>query len=192
MEIKWVINCYDDTPDRLLPYTDNYVIYDKKEKNVGYNIYDYADYIVENYNKLPDVVVFAKSNMLERHITKEEWEKIKDNTTFTPILTQHHKTDGKINYYKDGLYYELNNSWYFNHFEHRFNSYAHVADYLGLFNMEYLGFAPGGCYIVPRDNILKYPKVFYEKIREMVGYTQLPAEAHAIERSLYNIWTLPH
>jgi len=189
MEIKWVINAYNGTLDWIKEYTSNYVVYDKKDKNVGYNIYDYTSYVVDNYNNLPDVVVFIKDNVLERHITKKEFDKICRNTTFTPILTQHHKTDGVINYYQDGLYYEKNNSWYFNHHPHQIADYGEFSRIVGLPNPDYLGFAPGGCYIVPRENILKHDKEFYKKLQTMVAFTQHPAEAHAIERSLHTIWS---
>ena len=169
--------------------SDNLIVYDKKELNVGYNIYDYMDYIINNYNNLPDIVIFTKGNMLERHITPEEWEKIKDNETFTPILTQNHKVDGVTAYYKDGLYYERNDYWYLYSYANKyFHNYSDFATEFGLPNPDYLGFAPGACYIVPKENILKHDILYYEKLKSLVSWTQLPAEAHLIERSLYNIW----
>jgi hypothetical protein len=166
------------------------VVYDKKELNVGYNIYDYMDYIIRNYDNLPDIVIFTKGNMLERHITPEEWDKIKDNETFTPILTQNHKVDGVTAYYKDGLYYEKNDSWYLYSYERRyFDNYKDFATEFGLPNPPYLGFAPGACYIVPKENILKHDILYYEKLKSLVSWTQLCAEAHLIERSLVNIWS---
>ena len=86
--MKWVINAYNGNIDWIKEYTDDVVLYDKKELNVGYNIYDYMDYIVSNYDNLPDVVLFGKDNMLQRHITKQEFDKLVNNRTFTPLLTQ--------------------------------------------------------------------------------------------------------
>ena len=178
-DLKWV---EEYKPDRV-------IIYDKKDKNVGYNIYDYMDYICENYDNLPDVMLFTKGNMLERHITKEEFDKIASNKTLTPLLTQNHITYLPVCFYHDGLYYEQNDSWYFNGKEHKFfRSYGEFAKKMGLPEPEHLAFAPGGCYIVPRKNVLKRSKDFYEQLRSFVDYCQLPAEAHAIERSLYEIW----
>jgi len=187
--MKYIVNNYGNH-DLSWIESDDIIVYDKKKINKGYNIYDYMDWIIKNYYDLPDVVAFVKGNMLDRHIAKEEWDKIKDNKTFTPILTQLHKTYDPVCHYENGLYYERNDSWYFYEHEHRFfDNYGDLAKELGLPNPDYLGFAPGGCYIVPKENILKHSRKFYAKIKKMVGYTQLPAEAHAIERSLYNIWS---
>jgi hypothetical protein len=183
-----VVNNYGDHDLSWLK-SDNLIVYDKKESNLGYNIFDYMDYIIKNYDNLPDIVIFTKGNMLERHITPEEWEKIKDNETFTPILTQNHKVDGVTAYYKDGLYYERNDSWYLYSYERRyFDNYKDFATEFGLPNPPYLGFSPGACYIVPKENILKHDILYYEKLKSLVSWTQLPAEAHLIERSLVNIW----
>mgnify|MGYP007071571311 CR=1 FL=1 len=185
----YVINSYNGNTEWIKDYTDEVVFYDKKDKNVGYNIFDYMDWIVKNYDNLPDVVLFGKDNMLERHITKEEFDEIKDNKTFTPILTKGHKTDGKINYYKDGLYYEVNSYWYANHYGIKDSkSFNELIDLLGVRNKAYLGFPPGGCCIVPKENILKHSKEFYIKLLEAVSYKQTPGEAHLIERCLCYIW----
>ena len=191
--MHWVINSYNGTTDWIKAYTDSVTFYDKKDLNVGYNIWDYMDYIVKNYDNLPDVILFGKDNMLERHITKEEFDTLVGNRTLTPLLTQHHETNDPISYYKDGLYYERNDYWYANHYGIKDReSFDELIDFVGIRSKRYLGFAPGACYIVPKENILQHPKSFYEKLREAVSYTQLPAEAHLIERSLYFIWTLPH
>lgn len=187
--MKWVMNAYLGDREWIKEYTDDVIFYDKKAKNVGYNLHDYFDYIVENYDTLPSCVLFGKTNMLERHITKEEFDKVVNNTTLTPLMTMKHQCDGVNSYYADGLYWEINNSWYFNHYEARHKAYFEIAEKLGLPNPKYIAFAPGACWIVPKENILKRSKEFYEQCREMVGYTQLPAEAHALERSLYNIWS---
>lgn len=187
--MKWVMNAYLGDREWIKEYTDDVIFYDKKEKNVGYNIHDYMSYIVDNYTNLPDLVLFGKTNMLERHITKEEFDKVVNNKTLTPLMTMKHEVDGHNAYYKDGLYYERNTSWYFNHYEGKYKAYYQVAEALGLPTPDYLPFAPGACWIAPRENILKRPKDFYQKCKEMVEHTQLPAEAHALERSLYHIWS---
>lgn len=189
--MHWVINSYNGNTDWIKEYTDSVTFYDKKDLNVGYNIYDYMDYIVSNYDKLPDVILFGKDNMLERHITKEEFDKVVNNKTFTPLLTQNHKTYLPVCYYENGMYYEKNDSWYMREYPSKyFTNYGTFAFTFDLPNTPYLPFAPGACYIVPKENILKYPKVFYERLRDLVSWNKTPAEAHLIERSLYNIWNL--
>ncbi len=164
-------------------------IYDKKEKNVGSNIHDFMDFIVKNYENLPDFTLFTKGNMLERHITPEEWDKIKDNKTFTPILTQNHKVYDPICWYEDGLYCETNDYWYLReHPTKTINVCTRLRKILGMDERKYNKFAPGACYIVPKENILKHPKEFYQELRDSCDWYVTPGEAYLIERSLYHIW----
>ena len=184
--MKIVVNNYHNNDLSWLK-SDDIVVYDKKDKNVGSNIYDYFDWIVKNYDNLPDIVMFTKGNMLERHITPEEFEKVRNNTTLTPLMTMNHKTYEPVCYYKDGLYYEVNSYWYVN--EHPQRYMQDLIDFLGVRGEKYLGFSPGACWIVPRENILKRSKEFYSHLMSFIYYDQNPAEAHLIERSLFYIWS---
>ena len=55
---------------------------------------------------------------------------------------------------------------------------------------KYIRFAPGANYIVPRENILKIPKIFYENLKVFVSHcaTAIPGESHIIERAFHTIW----
>lgn len=195
-----VINNFNNDLEWLKDYSDNYVIYNKGEPisdpkaiqtpNVGYNIYDYLTYIIDNYDSLPDVVQFIKGNILLRHITKEEYDQVCNNTVFTPLLTKKHEVDGHITYYdEDGVYNEKNTSWYLYSYKAKhYFSYVEFANDFNLPNPQYLKFAPGACYIVPKENILQHSKEYYSRLRDLVTWCSLPAEAHLLERSLYNIW----
>src|SRR3990167_2757070 len=122
--MKYIISRYNQDIDWIKEYSNDVVVYDRSEKpiegaiivpNIGSDIYDKFTYIIDNYDNLPDVAVYTKAN-LWKYISKEEFEKVKDNTTFTPLLTQYHKTRTPISFYKDGMYYEINNSWYMSYF----------------------------------------------------------------------------
>lgn len=185
----WVVNNYfkkdlgwinEYKPDRVIEY-------DKSSENKGSNIYDYMDYIISNYNNLPDIIVFAKGNMLERHISKEELDKVIHRKELTPLMTMTHRTYMPVCYYDNGLYWERNDYWYVN--EHPSRNMEGLIDLLGIRGKEYLGFSPGGCWIVPKENILKHPRKFYARLKTAVDYDPNPAEAHLIERSLYHIWS---
>ena len=62
-------------------------------------------------------------------------------------------------------------------------------------NFPYNRFAPGGNYVVPRGNILKFSKEFYKKLMFYVSYEppeefqSTSGEAYLIERLLYMMWT---
>ena len=77
-------------------YAKDYLIYDradrweetdkiKKQINVGENIYDMADFIVNNYHNLPEIMVFVKADVIPRHCGEEKFEKIIKNNFYTPI-----------------------------------------------------------------------------------------------------------
>lgn len=191
MKTTWVINSYHGNTDWIKDYTDDVVFYDKKELNVGSNIYDYMDWIVKNYDNLPDCVLFGKSNMLERHITREEFDRLLNSGTLTPLLTVNHCVYEPVCRYRDGLYEEINDDWYVNEHPHKF--YTNYNDFARDFDLptpEYLGFAPGACWIVPRENILQHPKSYYQRLKDIVSYDANPAEAHMIERAMWYIFSI--
>lgn len=198
--MTWVINSYHGNTDWIKEYTEDVVFYDKKELNVGSNIFDYMSYIVDNYDNIPDCVLFGKSNMLERHITKEEFDheinkvpSYSDNKYWglRHLCTKNHDARMPVAYYSiTGLYYEINNSWYVADHPHKhYTNYNDFARDFELPTPEYLGFAPGACWIVPRVNILKHSKDYYQRLKDIVSHDPNPAEAHMIERALNYIWS---
>ena len=83
--MKYVISRYNHDIDWLGDYTDVFVLYDRSEKpikksiivpNIGSDIYDKFSFIIDNYDKLPDIAVYTKANLF-KYITKEEFESIK-------------------------------------------------------------------------------------------------------------------
>jgi hypothetical protein len=54
--------------------------------------------------------------------------------------------------------------------------------------MEYLPFAPGSNYILPKENILKHSKDHYQKLRSFLEWDVYPGEAQILERGLYTLW----
>lgn len=102
----------------------------------------------------------------------------------------------KFCFYDDkGMYNELNTSWYIT--THRVFANTSVEQYermielqklVGIYDKEYVQFAPGSNYILPKENILKHPKEFYEKLRSYIDWTVYPGEAMIIERGLHNLW----
>jgi hypothetical protein len=202
--MKYVLTHYSGDWEWVREYTDDFLIYNRtdeeipnsiKRENVGDADFDRLSYIVDNYYNLPDVFLLSKSNLLEKFITKEEFDEIKDNKCFTPLLTKNHKTYsdsiGPVCFYdSNGQYNERNNSWYLASTPALyFNDYTDFAKAFYLPNPQYLTFAPGGNYILTRDTVHKYGLDFYESLRSILPYSQRPGEAMMIERSLYTIWS---
>ena len=199
---------YNFTPSWLLESGLDYFIYDRSDSqeylkdfpqerivctaNVGNVDYDKLSFLVNHYDNLPDVFLWSKSNLF-KYLEEEEWEKVKDNKTFTPLLSQNHKTysdqQGVVCYYENGIYMERNNDWYAPQFQSKYcKTYAEFAEMFGLPNPTYLPFAPGGSYILTKETVHKYPRDFYVKMASILHHAQLPLEANFCERSYYTLW----
>ena len=205
-----VVSSFNNDLNWINSRTDNYFIYERgsqdcsdyglnalkcfKSPNVGYNIYDYLTYIIDNYYELPSCLLFVKGNIFPRHISEEYFDKISNINIFMPIIDQiRHKTSWPMSVIiNDTTFLELNTNWYLNHhpvkYFHSFNDFLSFA-FVNPLLPRYINFAPGANYIVPRQNILRIPRIFYENLRTFISYTTLPGEAHIMERALSTIWT---
>lgn len=203
--IKFVVSRYNHESDWLKEYAEpeEVVMYDRSKEslegsivvpNVGSDIYDKLSFIIDNYDNLPDVAVYTKCNLF-KYIAKEEFDQVKDNQTFTPLLTQNHKTYPNaqgidVCFYAYKMYYELNNLWFLG--AHPVRDEVAIGELMGMLgtqNLSYIPFAPGSNYILPKETILKYPKEFYEKLRWYLHWDRYPGEAMIIERGLYMLWS---
>lgn len=199
---------YNFSPTWLLESDLDYVIHDRsdiknytkdfpeervvREENVGNADYSKLMYLVDNYDDLPDVFLWGKSNLF-KYISQEEYNAVKNNTTFTPLLTKNHKVYsdalGAVCFYAEGIYWERNNSWYLNQFATKyFNSYGEFAHAFQLPNPPYLPFPPGGNFILTRERVHRYSKDYYERMASILPYCQLPGEAQMCERAYYSMW----
>ncbi len=187
----------------ILKYAkDDYVLYDRSDDvrvwqydnaitvpNIGSDIYDKFTYIIDHYDNLPDVACYTKANLF-KYITEEEFKKVKDNKTFTPLLTKNHEEKFGVSFYSpDGMYNEINNRWFLG--PHPCKHLGRADELFALLNLndkEYLKFAPGSNYIVPKENILKHPKEFYIKLHSYLDWAVYPGEAQIMERALYYLW----
>lgn len=192
-------------------YTDNYLIYDKAHRfeesnkikhqpNVGVNIYDMFDFISNNYGDLPEIIIFCKSCVIPRHCGVEKFKTIINNTKFTSIENyvrdihlyipgySTHYIDLKDEYSEvstevEGVVANLFRPKYIFTYKDLLNSIFKNAKF-----DSYIRFAPGANYIIPRENILKYNKNFYETMRHYVSWSKQPGEAYLLERALYTIF----
>lgn len=206
--MKFVLVGYNQDFSWVKDYTDDYLLYDRSEtddfikdfpadkviktENVGNADYDRLCYLVDNYDNLPEVFVWSKANLF-KYISKEEFDKLKDNTTFTPLLTQNHRTyqdnNGWVCYYEAGMYHERPDSWFFGQFQSKYvNDWQEWSRLLMLPQHHYIPFAPGGNYILTRETVHKYSKDFYDKMAQMLPYCRLPVEAQCCERSYNLLW----
>ena len=181
-------------------YAPSMILYDRSDDpipgsiivpNLGTDISDKLHFIITNYNNLPPVAVYTKANLF-KYITQPEFDKVKNKQEFVPLLTMNHKTyddaDGKpVCYYKDGIYWEINNMWYLNEHPVKHDP-KEIQALIGIDKMEYVPFAPGSNYILTAEDIKRHPIEFYIKLYNYLQWAVYPGEAQIIERGLYTIW----
>jgi len=165
----------------------------------GYNINEYLTYIITNYDNLPNTIVFIKGNIIPRHINLDYLKSIINKKYFLPIEKWDIKYKSKQLFnpnsfiLSDGGWVEKNNNWYLNKGKHPcryFNSFNTFMNFIfdSYIEPRYIRFSPGANYIVPKFNILKYSKIFYQNLKYIINYSQLSGESHILERALFNIW----
>lgn len=197
---QFFLSRYNQDVGWVAEYAPSMILYDRSDNpvpgsnivpNLGTDISDKLHFIIVNYHNLPDVCVYTKAN-LWKYISKEEFDKVKDNKEFTPLLTMNHRTydgpDGKpVCYYKDGIYWEINNGWYLSQHPVRHDP-KEVMEAVGIAGMDYVPFAPGSNYILTKENIRKHPVEYYIKLHNYLMWAVYPGEAQIIERGLYTIF----
>src|SRR3990167_7098175 len=199
--INFMVSRYNGDVSWVGQYSLSMILYDRSDHpipgsnivpNLGSDISDKLHYIITNYSNLPPVAIYTKHNLLEKYISKEEFDKVRDNSFFTPLLTMNHRTynddEGKpVCYYQNGIYWEVNNLWYLGSNPCKFDP-KEVMETIGIANLEYVPFAPGSNYILTAADIRKHPVEFYIKLYNYLTWAVYPGEAQIIERGMYTIW----
>jgi len=193
----FVISRYSEDPSWVKDITDNYIIYNKgnelspefKQKllpNFGGNQYDIFSFIHENYNDLPELMIFVQGDPFD-HCLKERFDMLIKNDSYTQLF-------GDVNY-PDGEYDEPNNNWYIDPVQRdknikssigSFDEYAQMifGDYTPL---DRLKFPPGSQILVEKDRCRFYSREFWEKLMSLIPKEiglNGGVEAHIIERSI--------
>ena len=197
---------FNFTPTWLLDSGLNYVIYDRSDskdylkdfpqerifytQNIGQVDWDKLGCLIDNYDTLPDVFLWGKTNLF-KYVTEERWSEVKDTKDFTPLLKYDHPAfsdpSGVCCYYDQGIYWERSNLLWMG--EWRF--YENYPDFARAFEIPYgdfVPFAPGGNYILTKEVVHKYPKDFYARMRSVLPYCSNPPEAHWCERVYFTLW----
>ena len=225
----FLIHNFNTVPTELIDMCEDYLIYDCssqpeiKEKlhsmglkvkdipNTGHNITSYFSFFAENYDNLPEVMCLLKGNMIGRHCSKEFFDQVYDNKSFTFLYDEKQYWDKFAKFTGDGqkneigttflgmenVYIEKNNSWYVespNHPKKYFNDVDDLLRFIYKKPMipQYCMFSPGACFIVRREQILRHSKEFYLNLNKLMDYgvaPNFPSEAHQIERILPIIFT---
>ena len=183
---------------------NNYIIYNKSGENlskdinhinienVGYNLYSYLKFIIDNYYNLPNITVFCKDNVFSRHVKLDLFQNLLKRNTFTTIEENMNCNDFPIVLKtSDSGFTEINSSWYKNKYPRLFfKDFNCFYQYIfkNVDNPHFLRFAPGANYIVPKDNILLRSRNFYINLLNFIIHSQFSCESHFLERSLNTVW----
>jgi len=209
MDAFLVVTRFNEDYDWVQYYTEDYIIYNRgtpittddkriyNTKNIGGNQRDILHYCYKNYAALPNVIGFIQANPYD-HCKKPVFDRLITKTEFTPLesygVTPANKWESRD---KDGGYLELNNSWYIaahNNAQTQDCKYAYFDEFMEAYFQDYthlswLRFAPGSQYIVTKEQILNYPRVFWYRLMKEISTRKSPTEGHIIERALYYIFT---
>lgn len=200
---------YDYDPTWLKDYPELEVtMYDRTDTGVQHDLtqygkvfhtankgdvdYDKLSYLVENYDNLPEVFLWGKTNLF-KFTDESTLQKALQANTFAPLLKSDHRVYedryGQVNFYRGDMYYERADSWFFNAtIPKYFFNWEDWCTHFGLPRDAYIPFAPGGNYILTKDRVHKYSRDMYDEMRSFLPHTQRPAEAQACERSYFYLW----
>lgn len=197
--------CHQGEPDMLELSLLNSIKL-KRSLHTGHNLSDYLEFIIENYSDLPERLGFIKGNIIGRHIEEDVFKsRIKQNgfvslysdiNTYNPTYTKSHRilTTFIAQQIAPGYFLEKTNNWYINS-RKKGEFYPKLEDMFKFITNrslpKFITFTPGGCMLVPKQNILNYSKSFYQKLYEAVTYDFFPIEAYHLERCMLYIFMYP-
>ena len=211
-DTMFVIHNFNMVPNDLLMYCENYVLYDASTEpgiadkleeqgikytriqNTGHNLTTYFNYFSDHYDSLPEFMCLLKGNILGRHCSTEFFQRVYANKYFTYLYEDKNvilKHD--VNFLAmENMYLEMNDSWYVGSPDHPHKYFDNFNRLLRFIYQdapvpEYCIFAPGGCYIISREQVLKNSKEFYINLNKIMSYglkPNFPSEAHQIERMM--------
>lgn len=184
-----------------------------KSPNFGANQYDILQFIIDNYDNLPDISIFVKGNLFSRgenyYTTNERFiQTLHANDLFSAwvdkniLVGDYRHTDyTPLEILLDGRLIQPTawcNYSYNNNLEDRYFSNHHdLLDwcFINPPKTSTIEFIPASNFAVPKEKILKYTKGLYEKLKKALDYQPKSqydptcAEAHILERIFYLIWS---
>ena len=171
--------------------------------NFGANQYDLCNYIYENYEQLPELIMFIQGNPFDHCSEHIFYNKVSasqpcfmDDAALTAAPNRGWRKSLEI----DGGFSEKNNNWYiaevnklvfkkFNFITCQISSYDEFmhAMFKNYSPLEWLRFAPGSQYIVSSCQCRRYTRNFWKTLRDFIPTVEGMnggVEAHIIERAL--------
>lgn len=180
----------DDGVERnLIQYGSVY-----KTTNLGDVDYDKLSWLVENYDTLPDVFLWGKTNLF-KFVEKDYFDEMLSKREFAPLLKFNHKTYsdkfGQVCFYREDMYWERADNWFFHAGGvdvRNVKSWEQWCDMFAIPKSAYTPFPPGGNYILTKERVHRYSRDMYKAMRDLMPHSRRPVEAQCAERSYYRLW----
>lgn len=208
----FVVSNFNDDPSRILSYAHSFTLYDQSDdlaiatlvrerypgtrfvNNPGHSLRNFLTWLWENYDDLPETVALLKGNALGRHMSEEFFARVVDNHHYTFLYEDaaYGWAPGVSSLLYESAFLERNNSWYADSRPHRyFATLNQMIDFLHVnpIHPEWVLFAPGACYLLPRAQIRKNPRDLYLALSHVSAYSHFPAEAYMVERLLHMVFS---
>jgi hypothetical protein len=219
MTYKIVVARYNEDINWLKKQMSNCIIYNKGKKlniqneimlpNIGRESHTYLNYIIENYKKLPDIVIFTQANISDHvkdpdkinylrklKVQARKFNKSRERDSYNILNPIQYRKDGSRIGNEWSPYWNLNT---FNRDGNYFleNNYKNKKPIIFI-EWFYKNIKPVyqcpfkiysyGLFAVKKELILKHPIEYYKTLIEQVNHHINPTEGHFFERSWYYIF----
>jgi hypothetical protein len=206
MQYKIVVARYNENIEWLKSEMNNCIIYNKGNKlnlpnevmleNVGRESETYLNFIINNYDNLPDIVVFTQANISD-HIGSNDIYHLINLKNQAELYGKSLKL--KIHYH--GTYefwwdkdWNIKEDRFLNPNNYKNNKHILFVDWFKEnININYpnpIYIYPNGLFAIKKELILKKPLEYYKKLILEVNHHINPVEGHFFERSWYYIFNI--
>ena len=163
--------------------------------NPGHSLGNFFEWVISNYESLPERVAFVKSNIVPRHVVDfDALKRLLANPAgivmlwSDPTFVSSNFQDSKL---FQNFYLERNNSWFLTtQTDRRFSDFDAFMDFVFTDwpRPKWIPFSPGACYLISREHLESVPKELFRFLLEASTYKYFPAESYAVERAMWLIF----
>lgn len=197
-----IISRYAEDVSWIKDYNIDYLVFNKGTsltgykqqicENIGNNQRDIFQFIYDNYDNLPEYMIFVQGNPFE-HCNKEVFNSLIEKEELTCLESFDNSINSHAARYNNG-YEEINDSWYVSSHNHSHNQtckwvsldhfmFSTFSDYVP---KKWIRFTPGSQYVIPKNVALSYSRSFWQHLMNILDRNNM-TEGHIIERALFMI-----
>lgn len=206
MSYKIIVARYNENIEWLIDEMENCIIYNKGNKlnikneiileNVGRESETYLQYIIRNYDNLPDVIVFTQAKISD-HKGKDDVNyliKIKNEALYnskSQNFIVHHETSHHMCCW-DKEWNLINGTYYLYHNYKNNNRVTFIEWFKSNININYpnpIQIYCNAIFSIRKEYIINKPVEYYKKLLLEVNHHIDPSEGHFFERSWYYIFS---